>query len=41
VAESAEPVDLMGLAGGSLAKRLVPLAVGVAVVAVVIYVLRR
>jgi carbon monoxide dehydrogenase subunit G len=41
VAESAEPVDLMSLAGGSLAKRLVPLAVGVAVVAVVIYVLRR
>lgn len=37
----AEPVDLMSLAGGSLAKRLVPLAVGVAVVAVVIYVLRR
>jgi carbon monoxide dehydrogenase subunit G len=41
VAEPAEPVDLMSLAGGSVAKRLVPLAVGVAVVAVVIYVLRR
>jgi uncharacterized protein len=41
VAAPAEPVDLMSLAGGSLAKRLVPLAVGVAVVAVVVYVLRR
>jgi hypothetical protein len=41
VAEPAAPVDLMSLAGGSLAKRLVPLALGVAVVAVVVYVLRR
>jgi carbon monoxide dehydrogenase subunit G len=41
VAEPAEPVDLMRVAGGSVAKRLVPLAVGVAVVAVVVYVLRR
>jgi uncharacterized protein len=41
VAAPAEPVDLMSLAGGSIAKRLVPLAVGVAVIAVVVYVLRR
>ncbi|HEX4698298.1 MAG TPA: SRPBCC family protein [Actinomycetes bacterium] len=41
VPDPEEPVDLMSLAGGSLAKRLVPLAVGVAVVAVVVYVLRR
>jgi len=41
VAEPTDPVDLMRVAGGSVAKRLVPLAVGVAVVAVVVYVLRR
>ena len=40
-AASAEPLDLMSLAGGSMAKRLLPLAVGAAVVAVVVYVLRR
>jgi uncharacterized protein len=39
-AASAEPLDLMSLAGGSMARRLVPVAV-VAVVAVVVYVLRR
>jgi len=40
-AASAEPLDLMSLAGGSMARRLAPVAVGVAVVAVVVYVLRR
>ena len=40
-AASAEPLDLMSLAGVSMARRLVPVAVGVAVVAVVVYVLRR
>jgi uncharacterized protein len=40
-ATSAEPLDLMSLAGGSMARRLVPVAVGVAVGAVVVYVLRR
>ena len=40
-AASAEPLDLMSLAGGWMARRLVPVAVGVAVVAVVVYVLRR
>lgn len=38
----AEPLDLMSLAGGSLTKRLLPLAVGAAVVvAVVVYVVAR
>jgi carbon monoxide dehydrogenase subunit G len=40
-AASAEPLDLMSLAGGSMARRLVPVVVGVAVVGVVVYVLRR
>ena len=40
-AASTEPLDLMRFAGGSMAKRLLPLAVGTAVVAVVVYVLRR
>ncbi len=31
----------MSLAGGSMARRLLPVAVGVAVVAVVVYVFRR
>jgi carbon monoxide dehydrogenase subunit G len=39
--EHAEAIDLVKLAGGSVAKRVVPVAVGAVVVGVVIYVISR
>ena len=40
-AEEPEPLDLMRFAGGSAARRVIPVAVGVVVVAVVIYFIVR
>ena len=36
-----EPLDLMSIAGSSIYKRVIPLAVGVVVAAIVVYVIVR
>lgn len=39
--EPAEPIDVVAVAGGAVAKRVAPMAIGLAVVALAILVLRR